>query len=81
MKPVKNFLVAALLVSAIAFNTPAGEMDLPGFVPPPPPPATSTCDDTTVISESTTEQCGNIIVAETSDYFLLEALAAFLSVY
>jgi hypothetical protein len=81
MKLVKNFLFAALLVSTIAFNTPAGEMDLPGYVPPPPPRAASTCDDITEITDPNIEQCGVVITVETSDYFLYEALAAFLSVY
>ena len=79
MKLVKNFVFAVLLVSAIAVNTPAGEQDTPGYIPPPPPRALSTYDDT-AISDSNTEQSGGI-VAETSDYLLFEALAAFLSVY
>jgi hypothetical protein len=80
MKSVKNFLFAALLVSTIAFNTYAGEIDMPGYVPPPPPRAMSTYDDDILVSSSNTEQAGDI-TAETSDYFLFEALAAFLSVY
>lgn len=78
MKLVKNFVFAVLLMSAIAVNTPAGEQDTPGYVPPPPPRATSTCDEDPTISN--TEQCGGV-TAETSDYFLIETLAALLSVY
>jgi hypothetical protein len=74
MKLVKNFVFAVLLVSAIAVSTPAGEQDTPGYVPPPPPRATSTTDADPVIS---TEEVGG----ETSDYLLLETLAALLSVY
>ena len=80
MKPVKNFVFAVLLVSAIAVNTFAGEQDTPGFVPPPPPRAMSTYDDNIPVSDSNTEQAGGI-TAETSDYFFYEALAALLSVY
>jgi len=79
MKPVKNFVFAVLLVSAIAVNTPAGEQETPGYVPPPPSSATSTYEDTTV-SDSYTEQTGDV-TAETSDYLFYEALAALLSVY
>jgi hypothetical protein len=76
MKPVKNFLFAVLLLSTLAFNTFAGDIQTPGYAPPPPPPATSTSDEDTI----TTAQAGDV-TAETSDYFLLEALAALLSVY
>jgi len=79
MKPVKNFLFAVLLVSAMAVSTPAGEQDTPGYAPPPPRQMTTSDDDTTVIS-SDTEQDGEIMI-ETSDYLLFEALAALLSVY
>jgi hypothetical protein len=78
MKLVKNFVFAVLLVFAIAFNTPAGEQDTPGFVAPPPPRVTTTTDEGTVVSN--TEQTGGI-APETSDYLLLKALVALLSVY
>ncbi len=76
MKLVKNFVFAVLLVSAIAVNTPAGEQDTPGYVPPPPPRATSTTEDPII----STDGVGGV-TAETSDYFLIETLAALLSVY
>ena len=79
MKPVKNFLLAALFVSSLAFNTFAGDIETPGYAPPPPRAMTTTDEDTTV-SGSNTKQDGGI-TAETSDYLLFEALAAFLSVY
>lgn len=78
MKSVKNFVFAALLVSLLTVNTPAGEQDTPGYVPPPPPRMTVSDESTPVIS--TTDETGDIL-AETSDYLLLDALAAFLSVY
>ena len=78
MKLVKQLLCAALLVSAIAVTTPAGEQDTPGYAAPPPPRAMSTTDDPT-ISGSTDPQDGGI-TAETSN-LLYDALAAFLSVY
>ena len=80
MKPVKNFLFAVLLVSAMAVSTPAGEQDTPGFAPPPPPrQMTTTVEDTTVIG-SDTEQAGDT-TAKMLDYSLLEVLTALLSVY
>ena len=78
MKPVKNFLFAVLLVSAIAVSTPAGELDTPGAIPPPPRQMTTISDGTA--SGSNTEQADGI-TTETSDYLFLEALAALLSVY
>lgn len=77
MKSVKNFVFAALLVSLLTVNTPAGEQDTPGYVPPPPPRMTVSDESTPVTS---TDETGDIL-AETSDYLLLDALAAFLSVY
>ncbi len=78
MKPVKNFLFAVLLVSAMAISTPAGEQDTPGYAPPPPPRQMTTVIDGTT-SGSNTEENG--ITAETSDYLFLDVLAALLSVY
>lgn len=82
MKFVKNFLFAAVLVMAVAFNTAAGpgQQDTPGFVPPPPPPATSSSDEYTSLDESNPETVGGG-TTETSDYLLFEALMALLSVY
>jgi hypothetical protein len=80
MKPVKNFLFAVLLVSAMAVSTPAGEQDTPGYAPPPPPRQMTTSEEDTPVIGSNTEQDGDI-TAETADYLLFEALAALLSVY
>ena len=80
MKPVKNFLFALLLVSAIAVNSIAGEQDTPGYAPPPPPRQMATSDEDTSVIGSNPEQAEGITV-ETADYLLFEVLAALLSVY
>lgn len=80
MKSVKNFLFAVLLVSTLAFNTFAGDIETPGYAPPTPPRAMCTCDENTPVTDSNTEGAGEI-TAETSDYLFFEALAALLSVY
>jgi hypothetical protein len=79
MKPVKNFVFAALLVLSIALHTVAGDIDHPGIAAPPPPRQMTTIYDGTT-SGSNTEQPDSITV-ETADYLFLEALAALLSVY
>jgi hypothetical protein len=76
MKPVKNFVLAALLLSTLAFNTFAGDIDVPGYIPPPPPRMTDTTDDSTIPVTGTETQ--ETVV---SDYLLFEALAALLSMY
>jgi len=80
MKPVKSLVLAALLVSTLAFNTFAGDIETPGYTAPPPPRAMTTTDETTTSSSTTTQEDGGI-TAETSDFLLYEALAALLSVY
>jgi len=72
MKPVKNFVFAALLVFTLAFNTFAGDVDQPGGPKPEPPRATAPTDET--IPENNTDQ-------ETADYLFFEVLTALLSVY
>ena len=79
MKLVKNFLFTVLLVSTFAFNTYAGDIETPGYVPPPPPRMTVSDDDAIVVTGDYTQTGVN--TADTSDYFLYEALAALLSVY
>ena len=82
MKPVKQFVSVALLLFVLAINTPAGEQETPAYVTPPPPRVMSTCtnDETSpCLGDSYSEQSGE--TAETSDYLLLEAIAALLSVY
>ena len=77
MKLVKSFALAALLVSTLAFNAFAGDIETPGYVAPPPPTHSMTTTDGDT-SSSTTEQYGT---TETSDYLLYDALAVILSVY
>ena len=77
MKLVKNFVFTALLVSTLAFNTMAGETQLPGFVPPPPPRQFVADDEAQTPSGTDTQQTE----PETTDNLLYEALAALLSVY
>jgi hypothetical protein len=76
MKLVKNVLFSAILVSAMAVWTPAGEQQTPGFT------CTNNCQKMT--ASDSTEETGGIITETsigTSDYLLFEALAAVLSVY
>jgi hypothetical protein len=80
MKLVKNFVFAVLLASALAVSTPAGELGTPGIANPTPTPtperAMSTSDGGTgaIYGDSNAAD-------DTSDYLLLEALAALLSMY
>ena len=80
MKPVKNFLFAMLLLSAMAVSTLAGVQDTPGYVDPPPPPRQMTTLDGTISPESNTEEAGGITI-ETADYLFFEVVTALLSVY
>lgn len=73
MKPVKNFVFAALLVFSIAFNTLAGDIDQPGAPAPPPPRMTAISPETNPDNQET--------VSELSDYVFLDALTALLLVY
>ena len=80
MKPVKNFLFAMLLMSAMAVTTIAGVQDTPGYVEPPPPPRQMTTYEDTTGPETNTEEAGGITL-ETADYLFFEVLTALLSVY
>ena len=73
MKLVKNFVFAVLLVSALAFNSMAGEIETPGL----PKPAQQETDQKSATVTGTTQDPG----VDTSDYFIYEALAALLSLY
>lgn len=78
MKLVKNVVFAVLLVSVLAVNTSAGDIELPGYKPPPQGLSVPTDDDSlTPVSSTDTQEPG----VETSDYFIYEALAALLSLY
>jgi len=80
MKLVKNFLFAALLISTLAFNTFAGDVETPGAPAPPPPPRLTIVTMDPLITETTTQEAG-AVTSEASDYLFYEALAALLSVY
>jgi hypothetical protein len=78
MKPVKNLIIATLLVSSIVFNTFAGEVQVPGApAPPPDPPRMTTTEETPTDPSTDTQQT----TVDTSDYLFYEMLAALLSVY
>ena len=80
MKPVKNFVFAALLVFGITLNTFAGDIDHPGIAAPSPTPmriTTTTTDEIIPVTSTDSQQT----TAETSDYLFLEVLIALLSVY
>ena len=75
MKPVKNFLFATLLVSAMAVSTMAGVQDTPGAVPTP-TPTPSPEESRLFVPAPETDTTVN-----TADYLFLEVLTALLSVY
>ncbi len=51
MKIVKNLLAAAILASAIATSTYAGDVGFPPTAPPPPPETCSACNGSTQVPE------------------------------
>jgi len=80
MKPFKTLVFSALLVFSIAFNTFAGDVDVPGApAPPPPPRLTTTYEDPLITSTDTKDT--EAVTSEPSDYLFYEALVALLSVY
>ena len=86
MKTAKNLVFTALLVSTLAINTFAGEIDVPGAVNQPPPRITASTDETTTTvtstdTQQTTVQTSDYLVAETSDYLIFKTLEVLLSVY
>jgi hypothetical protein len=78
MKLVKHLVFVVLLVSTLTVTAFAGDIETPGYVPPPPPRVMTSNDDSTPITDANTLTGA---VTETSDYLLLEALVALLSVY
>ena len=80
MKPVKNFVFAALLVFSIAFNTFAGDIQHPGIAAPTPTPSPEAMINATdkIIPDATDSQQSTVA---TADYLFFEILIALLSVY
>ena len=85
MKPVKTLVSVALLLLVFSVNVPAGEQQTPGAAAQPSPTPTnivSTSSGTTCLTPNDDpycEQSGE--TSETSDYLLIEALIALLSLY
>jgi hypothetical protein len=79
MKLVKNFVLTVLLASTLAVTAFAGDIETPGFIPPPPPRVMASNETSTPVSNAETSQ--SYVAPETSDYLLLKALVALLSVY
>ena len=76
MKPVKNFVFAALLAFSVALNTFAGDVQVPGAANPNPNPSPTPEASRITVSDPETDT-----TVETADYLFLEVLAALLSVY
>ena len=79
MKPVKNFLFAALLVCSMALTSYAGEIDTPGKTNPPPP--CTTIDSTN--EDSSAPACGSeaTVTYSVTDNLLYDALTALYSIF
>jgi hypothetical protein len=79
MKLVKNFVFAVLLVSVLAVNTFAGDIEIPGRTnnPPPQSPIVESDPKLVTVTGTATQDSG----VDTADYLIYEALAALLSVY
>jgi hypothetical protein len=75
MKPVKNLVLAALLVFSIALNSFAGDIQQPGAVPTP-TPSPNPEESRLFVPAPETDA-----MVDTADYLFLEVLTALLSVY
>ena len=67
MKPFKTLVFAALLVFSLAFNTFAGDIEVPGAPAPPPPPRLTLIQEP-LITGTTTTQDTEVVTSEPSDY-------------
>lgn len=83
MKPVKNLVFAVLLLSVLAFNTVAGDIQTPGAAAPQPSPTPNAMTyngaNTTPLSDPNAVKSGDTV--ETSDYLMFEALIALIYLY
>ena len=84
MKPVKNLVSAVLLLTVLAFNTIAGDVQTPGIAAPQPSPTPnnmtySGADTTPSLSDAYAERSGDTV--ETTDYLIYEALTALIYLY
>jgi hypothetical protein len=82
MKPVKSFVLAALLVSSMTLTSFAGEIETPGYTAPPPQQRCMTVDSTDEDSLAPNSGSGTLVnSSETSDNLLYEALTALCSIF
>jgi len=95
MKLVKNVVFAVVLVSAFAVNTPAGDIQIPGFncapnqqncpTPPQQPSQVKNvptpCEDQSQPTSCTSDQQNGETADGTYDFLLYGALNALLSVF
>ena len=80
MKLVKNCVFAVMLASVLAVSAPAGELGTPGVANPSPTPTPERIASASEAEPDASYGDSNTPGA-TSDYLLVEALAALLSVY
>ena len=84
MKPFKTLVFAALLVFSLAFNTFAGDIQIPGARPTPTPLNITIAEDPLIEHPcviGTNTQDTEVATSDPSDYLFYEALVALLSVY
>ena len=74
MKIVKNLLAAAILASAIATTTYAGDVGFPPVAPPPPPEDCLTCNGRVVDPNGATGTSPASVAPEDTTYLLDLAL-------
>jgi len=79
MKPVKNFLFAALLVCSMALTSYAGEIDTPGKTNPTPP--STTIDSTNEDSSAPTSGSETTVTYSETDNLLYDALTMICSIF
>lgn len=80
MKLVKNFLLAALLVSSMALTTLAGDIDTPGYTTPPPDKST-TVVSTNEDSSAPNSGSGTTVTYSATDNLLYDTLTVLYSIF